>query len=182
MVLTVDDLGYASYGEIVERLKIELQEDITGTITAFRLFAGTTTLSTRNYWTQRSDAAASPPDPSPPLSTSPALSLRDLLIALNHLSHFATQYLGVTVVVNNWRSTRPDAEWLIRFEIDRTAHIAFTEPIDAMTSLTEEQHHWVRTWVDAFIERCSKIIRNFPKTVRRKALDDRQKALLLFNP
>jgi hypothetical protein len=132
-----------------------------------------------------SDFPAPPSSSNPnvsPLTSQPSIPLRDLLMALNHLSRFAAQYLGATVVTNNWKATCPDAEWLNQFEINRAAQINFTGEASGKTMVSKEQHQWVQSWVEAFIDRCSKVMRNFPKMVRQKALDDRQKLLLLSDP
>ncbi|MBI4782625.1 MAG: hypothetical protein HY785_15095 [Oscillatoriophycideae cyanobacterium NC_groundwater_1537_Pr4_S-0.65um_50_18] len=207
LVLTVDNLGYTGYSKVVDRLKAELQENITDAIATFRLLAGSTALPEENYWKQQSESshaspvqassaqAAQPPLSQPPLSptqpktpvakvAAPAtpVFLRDLLLALNHLSHFTKQYLGASVAAGNWKSSRPEAEWLNQFQIDRTAQIGFMGQMDGQTLVSAEQHEWIQIWVAGFIDRCSKVIRNFPKTVRQKALNPQQKMLLLPDP
>jgi hypothetical protein len=107
-------------------------------------------------------------------------SLNDLLLALNHLSQFTTQYLGVMVIANYWKATRPANEWLDNFQIDRSAHITFCGAMSLNIQLVSpEQHQSVYQWVDAFIHRSSKVIRDFPLLIKQNALDDRQKMLLL---
>jgi len=176
LVLTVDNLGYTSYSEVIDRLKAELQENITDAIAMFRLLAGSTIPSEENYWRQQSEF--SPSSPAALSSTAPVL-LRDLLIALNHLSHFTKHYLGASVAASNWKSSRPDAEWLNQFQIDRTAQLGFMGQMDSQTVVSAEQHQWIQLWVARFIDRCSKVIRDFAKTVRQKALDPVQRVLLL---
>lgn len=212
LVLTVETLSQVAYDEGIERLKLELQQDVANTIATFRLLAGNTTLSGQNYWKQgtatgsvttsrhaarspdASDTAlpssgnglnapaansspnASVPPGSPSFSSRQPIRVEEVLAAMNHLSQFTTQYLGPTVVTNYWKATCPKEDWLQNFQVERSAQIAST--ISA-TALTPEQHQWLQEWVDAFIHRCSKVIRDFPKTVRQTALDDRQKSLLL---
>ncbi|MBE9178896.1 hypothetical protein IQ268_10020 [Oculatella sp. LEGE 06141] len=227
LVLTGKPLVYSSYVQAVERLKTELQEDISNTIATFRLLAGNLTLSDQNYWKGRSEShsvtsgypgltATSTPftatqtvdDPPPPRhsfapqdqssftsaflqaerSATPSVhadvSLKELLAALNYLSQFTTQYLGTNVVTNYWKSSRPTTvDWLGQFEIDRAAHLNFA-PADRSThpsSLTAEQHRWVQEWIATFIQRCAKVIRDFPLIIER-ALDDHQRHLLFEQP
>jgi hypothetical protein len=186
LVLTVDDLAYEAYAEIIEQLKAELQENVADAIATFRLLAGSNTLTRQNYWKNQSETtgtlsqfrpAVEPPAPkaAPP---APATTLQEVLVALNSLSQFTIHYLGTSVVVGNWKSTRPSAEWLNQFQIERSAQITFNGASSCKDVLSAEQHQWVRAWVTAFVERCSKIIRNFPKTVRQKGLDPHQQALL----
>ncbi len=121
------------------------------------------------------------PAPAPVPARAPALeevNLKELLTALNHFSQFTTQYLGNTVVTNYWKSTRPAIEWLNNFQIDRSAQISFSGS-GVPTIVSPEQHQWIQGWTDAFIQRCSKVIRDFPNIIDQRALDDYQKALLL---
>jgi hypothetical protein len=109
------------------------------------------------------------------------IELKELLAALNHLSEFTTQYLGTAVITNYWKSSRPDIDWLHNFQVDRSAHLVFTSPISQSTNqpITAQQQGWAQEWVAAFIKRCSQVIRDFPTIVNQRALDDRQKKLLL---
>ena len=201
LVLAASTLAYETYVETVGRLKAELQEDIANTIATFRLLAGNTTLSGQNYWkrppdpvstipNKRLDVApeSSPSQPSPPPSKppsipsplpSPAPTLKETLAAMNELSKFTTQYLGATVVTNYWKTTRPTIDWLNQFEVERSAQLNASNQIPPTAELTSEQQQWIQDWVDAFIQRCAKVIRDFPKSVRQK-LNAHQK-LLLFN-
>ncbi|NJO72720.1 MAG: hypothetical protein HC833_02460 [Leptolyngbyaceae cyanobacterium RM1_406_9] len=115
------------------------------------------------------------------ITTHPAnqVNLKELLLALNHLSHFTTQYLGTTVVNNYWKSSRPTVEWLNNFQIDRSAQISFSAPSGVPEFITANQHQYIQQWVLAFIERCARVIRDFPLIIRQSALDDEQKRLLL---
>lgn len=119
-----------------------------------------------------------------PIPSTPApdlVNIKELLTALNHFSQFTTQYLGNTVVTNYWKSTRPDVEWLNNFQIDRSAQLTFVEAGSSNSAqvISPEQHQWVQAWTAAFIQRCSRVIRDFSTIVEQRALDDRQKKLLL---
>jgi predicted regulator of Ras-like GTPase activity (Roadblock/LC7/MglB family) len=119
-----------------------------------------------------------------PVSRSPqdalqaTASLAEYITALNKLSKFTTQYLGTAVIVNYWKSTRPENQWLDGFQIERSAQITYsgTQPIHQ--KLTDQEQQWLREWVNAFIKRCSQVIRDFP-TLSTTALDSQQKRLLL---
>jgi hypothetical protein len=112
-----------------------------------------------------------------PVASAP--SLKELLMALNHLSQFTTHYLGTTVATNNWKTARPAIEWLDCFQIDRQSANITCKLTPLSQPVTPEQHQWVREWVAAFVDRCSKVIRDFPLVIKQTALDDRQKTLLL---
>ncbi|MCY7275861.1 MAG: hypothetical protein LH702_19525, partial [Phormidesmis sp. CAN_BIN44] len=123
---------------------------------------------------QTSSRPIGKPQPQPSSAT-----LQDVLAAFDHLSRFTTQYLGIPVIVNYLKSTRPDQEWLQQFQIDRAAHISFSST-DGMTQpLSDEQQQWIRDWTAAFIRRCSQAVRDFATIVEQKALNPQQKALLL---
>lgn len=119
------------------------------------------------------------------------VNLKDVLSAINALSQLTTQYLGTLVVANYWKATRPSSEltskpageplseWLNHFQIERSAQMTFSVqmPSERLPVLTPEQFQCLQAWVDAFIERCSKVIRGFAKIVQR-TLDEQQLALL----
>jgi hypothetical protein len=123
------------------------------------------------------------PTPHSPLPTPHSqtdVSIKELLLALNYLSQFTIQYLGTTVVTNYWKSTRPPIDWLNNFQIDRSAQITLSgDSSNSPEFLTAEQHQWVRDWTAAFIQRCSKVIRDFLTIIEQRALDERQKSFLL---
>lgn len=121
-------------------------------------------------------ASSSPDDPLPP-------TYKELLAAANQISHLTVRYLGPTVVSNYWKATRPSQGWLAAFQVERSAQITLSAALVPQTTatLTPEELHWFRQWISAFMERCSKIIRDFPTLLEQSALDDRQKALLFID-
>lgn len=112
--------------------------------------------------------------------TPPPVTVQNMLAALNHLSQFTRHYLGTSIIVNYWRSTCPDIDWLKNFQIDRAAEFAFNQAIPSSLNqpLTLEEQAWIKVWVAAFIRRCSTVIRNFPQIVLDQGLDPEQKILL----
>ena len=137
-----------------------------------------------------SQANLKPETPSPhgndPVSASTASSqvtLKELLATLNHLSQFTTEYLGTAVIANYWKSSRPDIDWLDNFQVSRKAEITLSgsvpEAISESETVSREQIQGIHSWVAAFIERCTKVIRDFPVLVKQKALNPRQQELLL---
>ncbi len=197
VVLVGHHLILPDYEVAIAHLKQELRQDAGSAIAAFRLTAGTITLN------------LGPNDPSPifvlddgaeipPLIAADVLpettastaggaansalapTLSEVLIALNEVSLYTTQYLGNTVVGNKWKSTRPPIDWLQQFQIDRSAQITFsgTSPPDATAPLTEEQHGWICEWVHTFIQRCSAVILEFAGLLQEHSLTDRQRVIL----
>jgi len=127
-----------------------------------------------------SPPTAPPVEPARPKVPS-SITVADMLLALNCLSQFTTQFLGTPVIVNYWKSTRPDAEWLKGFEVSRSARIELSSNMaqGPTAPVSPEQQQWIREWVAAFIKRCSQVIRDFPTLIENKALEDDQKKLLL---
>lgn len=122
--------------------------------------------------------------PEQPTSLSPSftesqISLKELVLALNQLSHFATQYLGTTVVANYWKSTRPSTEWLNQFQVERSAQITCAEAnLNLTVRITLQEQRWIQEWTTGFIHRCARVIRDFPELVKQGGLDQRQQEIL----
>ncbi len=102
--------------------------------------------------------------------------LDELLIALNKLSNFTTQYLGKVVVTNYWKSSRPDSSWLAEFEIDRSGQIS--HPKQAPITCNPQQLQQIQSWAAAYVKRCKQVIRNFDQMLDQDCLDSRQKQIL----
>ncbi|MBD2101166.1 hypothetical protein [Leptolyngbya sp. FACHB-261] len=116
------------------------------------------------------------PEKTVPAANQPPVSLEDVVAALNHLSKFTTRYLGTAVIVNYWKSSRPDSDWLTQFNIDRTGRMTFTG--DASRFLPAH-HQQVRQWVKSFIRRCAQVLRDFPQMLEQDGLNEQQKQILL---
>ncbi|WAL58645.1 hypothetical protein [Thermocoleostomius sinensis] len=183
------------YAPIVQQLKQELQQDMSTTLTTFRLLAGNHTLSGENYWkpsnarTSHSAATSAEQIDAEPRSSQtttseavgPQIRWQEMIGAMNALSLFTAQYLGTVVVANYWKTTQPELEWLQgAITIERSAQLVYRPNSDLTGSslLTPVQQETLQTWVAAFIDRCTKVIRDFPKTVRQRVLDTQQKQLL----
>ncbi len=114
-------------------------------------------------------------------SPSEPITLKEAIAALNQLSQFTTQYLGTHVITNYWKATRPQVDWLAPVQIDRSAQFSLTgeSSQNALTPLTAQEQQWLQAWVGAFVKRCTQVIRDFPAIIEQKALNEKQKALLL---
>ena len=175
LVLALNRLADTAHLEMVARLRLELQPNIADAIETFRQLAEASPF----FKLTEPQAAKQTAELSP---ASPSVMLSDLLAALNQLSRFGTQYLGATVVIRNWQMVRPDIPWLSQFQIDRQGHFSFSGQMYPPPLASLEQQQQIQQWAAAFIDRCSQIIRTFPKTVRQKGLDTHQQALLLPEP
>ena len=106
--------------------------------------------------------------------------LKDYLTAINNLSEFSKKYLGTAVIVNYWKSSRPQAKWLEGFQIERSGQVScLAENTQLMQQpVTEQQQIWLREWVTSFSKRCSTVIRDFTKLAGTEALSEHQRSLL----
>lgn len=162
LVLARQTLDDSDYLQRIEVVREAIRADFEGAIATLSLLTADQTLD--------KPIEKSQPQPS-------SATLQDVLAALNHLSKFTTQYLGVPVIVNYLKSTRPDQEWVHQFQIDRAGHISFSGD-ESDSSLSAKQQQWIQDWVAAFIRRCSQVIRNFAALVEQ-ALNPQQAAFLL---
>ncbi|MGG6269787.1 hypothetical protein ACQ4M3_30510 [Leptolyngbya sp. AN03gr2] len=114
------------------------------------------------------------------LPTVPLPTLKDLIEAFNQLSQFTTRYLGIAVITNYLKSSRPAIEWMEQFQVNRSGQITLIgEPSELEQSVSVQEQEWFRHWVAQFIRRCSQAVRDYAALVEQNALTDTQKALLL---
>ncbi|MGK7902947.1 MAG: hypothetical protein AB4352_16360 [Hormoscilla sp.] len=211
LVLTSSGLVYSDYLPALQKLKAALSADLSTGVATFRLLAGNITLSGQEYWKPAASDGTKPGQtaavPAPVAKTASGTStgsrngfhdaaspqpdakngthqvtLKEILAALNQLSEFTTQYLGVAVISNYWKTSRPqNIEWLNHFQVNRKAEISFNGESSQSESgeVTEQEISSIQSWVAAFINRCAKVIRDFPALVEQKALNPQQKELLL---
>ena len=159
----------------VNQLKAALQEDIGNAITTFDLLSkkipeprAVATAKPANSYELRDNSNT-------PLKVN--VTIEELLLALNHLSRFSSNYLGAKLTANNWQLTRPKFDWLDNFRINSSAEIVFSGTITEYVSAS--QHQWVKEWTAAFIKRCAQIIQDLPTMIEKIGLDERKKILLL---
>ena len=190
LVVTNESLDASAYHDAVMQLKETLQADLQNTVSTFRLLAGSSTLSKQQYWSKApADSAAPPRDDTAAVATQNSTSTSTVeatyrwdqgIAALNTLTDATAQYLGKIVVANTWRSTRPEGESLASLETDRSGHFSYSSGAEAAgtQSISSNDHEVLHCWVQSFIQRCSKIIRDYPEIVLNQALNDQQRAIL----
>lgn len=114
------------------------------------------------------------------LSIAPLPTLKQLIEAFNQLNQFTTTYLGVAVITNYLKSSRPAVEWLEQFQVNRSGQITLIGEFSGLEqTVSVQEHEWFRHWVAQFIRRCSQAVRDYAALVEQDALTDTQKALLL---
>lgn len=180
LVLMADPMPLKTYRSAIHQLTATLMEEPHNVVPTFRLLAGCVTLSSSSM--MPSPAVHSAPEAevaaitNPSVASDAAVSLTDLTDALNHLSEGAIQYLGKIIVANTWKQSRPDQPWLAQFDIQKDGH--FSPPAN-VNHISPEQHQWIREWVNAFIERGSRTIRNFRDVVGDGLLSPQELDLLM---
>lgn len=189
LVLTSDQMELNEYLHAVDELKATLAEDLHDAVATFRLLAGCVTMKNGEVLSDQIApvpaegpvTASATPTISPTTVPTVGVVCGDVLAAINHLSDFATQYLGKIIVANTWKLSRPPQPWLENFEVQRSGHfkLAIAGSTLETQALTEAEQQWIKDWVQSFIERCGKTIRDFPKIVVTKGLDPQQRQLLL---
>ncbi|MBW4441074.1 MAG: hypothetical protein KME10_07550 [Plectolyngbya sp. WJT66-NPBG17] len=114
------------------------------------------------------------------LPSAPSPKLKDLIDAFNQLNQFTTKYLGVAVITNYLKRSRPAMAWMEQFQITRSGQISFVGELSGLEqAVSAQEHEWFRSWVAQFIHRCSQAVRDYAVLVEQNALTDPQKALLL---
>lgn len=97
----------------------------------------------------------------PHLQNQAQVSLTEYLLVFNRLSEWANQYLGTAVVVHYWKSTRPELAWLEQFEVVASGQIICRNLSQLSLNLWQEKQ--LQLWLQRFIKRCRKVIRDFPQ-------------------
>jgi hypothetical protein len=129
---------------------------------------------------QTMPSAQSPPAPSQDETVG---ILKEYLLAINQLSQFSKKYLGTAVIVNYWKSSRPQVKWLEGFQIDRTGNVTCLAENTQLIHqpVSPQQQQWLRDWVQSFVKRCSTVIRDFPRLAAAEAFSEDQKRLFPLN-
>ncbi|MBD2326794.1 hypothetical protein [Alkalinema sp. FACHB-956] len=118
--------------------------------------------------TPRPDVSQKPQ--SAPPTVQGAIRLQEQIEAFNELSQIATQYLGNAIIANHLSRSRPDVPWLQQFSIDRTAHLSFNgDAKQVVQPMSEAEINDMQQWAKAFINQCSRVIRDFPLLVKQQS-------------
>lgn len=105
------------------------------------------------------------------------VEIEDLVSALNQLSKFSNSFLGATLTLKNWQSTRPNFDWLDNFQINRSTEMTFSGVVTESANALQLQ--WIQEWVTAFINQSSQFIRDFSTITEQKRIGELQESILL---
>jgi uncharacterized protein YjbI with pentapeptide repeats len=91
------------------------------------------------------------------------LNVEELLANLNQISNISSRYLGSSITVRYWESTRQTNEYLKDFTLNNNAQFSWTgKPLADLNALQVQE---VREWIDRFTVSCGEIIQDFPKLI-----------------
>lgn len=89
-------------------------------------------------------------------------SLTQYLLLFSRLSEWAHFYLGTAVIVHCWKHTRPDLAWLGQFfEVVNSGQVICRDR--EQLSLNAWQEKQLQLWLRGFIQRCRRVVPNFPE-------------------
>jgi hypothetical protein len=91
------------------------------------------------------------------------ISLAEYLLVFNRLSEWAHCFLGTAVIVHYWKHTRPDLAWLDEFLAVVGSGQIICRNIGQL-SLSVWQEKQLQLWLQRFIQRCRRVIPNFPQS------------------
>jgi uncharacterized protein YjbI with pentapeptide repeats len=92
------------------------------------------------------------------------VTIEELLAVFNSLTQCSNRYLGSVITIQYWQSSRPDIQWLEKFQIDKSARISFLgEPTELINTA---QFRSYQIWSEAFIKSCSQLIQDFSALIK----------------
>jgi len=209
LVIVDNALAPTEYRAAFSGFKQTLEENAGSAISTLRYLAGAQSSSNRARSSETNTASrnlsvatgglrsqsslatgGSASQEQPGVRSSPAPSqdeavgiLKEYLLAINQLSQFSKKYLGTAVIVNYWKSSRPQVKWLEGFQIDRTGNVTCLAENTQLIHqpVSPQQQQWLRDWVHSFVKRCSTVIRDFPRLAAAEAFSEEQKRLFPLN-
>lgn len=93
------------------------------------------------------------------------VTLTDILNAINYISSCSQKYLGANLVTKYWHSSKPNNEWLSKFQINNEGRVIYIGREKEL--LNDFQIQWYCQWVKEYFKSCSFIINNFPQLIQK---------------
>jgi uncharacterized protein YjbI with pentapeptide repeats len=91
------------------------------------------------------------------------LNVEELLVNLNQISNISSRYLGSSITVRYWESTRQTNRYLEDFTLNNNAQFSWSGQPQANLDALQVQE--VQQWIDRFTVSCGEIIQDFPKLI-----------------
>ncbi len=108
------------------------------------------------------------------------IPIEELLTSFNAISQCSNHYLGPSLTAKYLQSSRPEFEWLKKFNINSKAQLSFSG--NTKDSVTTRQLKLFQQWVKAFIKSCSLIIQDFNKIIIASQNVNKYQYFLQLNP
>lgn len=99
-----------------------------------------------------------------------------ILAALNYLSQFVCSFLGPKITSNFWNISRPEYEWLSKFEIKYSSSIVFIG--DSSQKINPISILHIREWTRKFMNQCCQVIRDLPERLEKEKIDDSYRKII----
>ena len=90
-------------------------------------------------------------------------TVKELLDRFSGICNCSNRYLGNIMTAKYFHSSRPNFEWLNKFEINKSNQITFQGALE--DSVSPLQLRWFQAWINNYIESCSQIIKDFSKLI-----------------
>jgi uncharacterized protein YjbI with pentapeptide repeats len=90
--------------------------------------------------------------------------LTDVLNTINYISSCSQKYLGASLVTKYWHSSKPNNEWLNKFQINNEGRVIYLGRDKVL--LNDFQIQWYHQWVREYFKSCSFIISNFSQLIQ----------------
>lgn len=96
------------------------------------------------------------------------ITIGDVIANLEQIANITSRYLGGMITVKNFEQSRPDAEWLENFTMDKNGKITFQGSLNHQ--VTTIQLKWLEKWTNSFVEKSSLIVQDLPRVIEEKSL------------
>jgi hypothetical protein len=92
------------------------------------------------------------------------ITISQLLDVFNSTFQTSCKYLGNKISIKYLENTKPNYEWLNRFEVDRNNKIVYSGSLKE--AITEEQLEFLQLWFNNFQNYCCQIMPGFGKLIK----------------
>lgn len=104
-------------------------------------------------------------------ASSPALTYKQTLAALNQISESSLIYFGGLVIGNYWKKAHANLvqahPWLQSWSVNHNGVISYSDETTLEESITDEHLQSLKLWVKAFIKECDRIIGDYAELLQQ---------------
>lgn len=92
------------------------------------------------------------------------LTIEDMLNAINYISKCSQKYLGTSLVVKYFHSSKLENDWLSKFQVDNSGNVIYLG--SKSNQVDDFQLKWYHQWIKEYFNSCSFIIFNFKQLIQ----------------